>query len=95
VTAGDPWAIGFAAALAGLLTVGMTGSLLDAAPTAMLFYLGAFAAAMLMESAGPRKTGYGHRPGSARPRRDTGRGRNAGMPVIASPAPSPTQEPPS
>jgi hypothetical protein len=46
--AGRLEAVAFAAALAGFLSVGLLGSTMDTARTAMLFYLGTFAAAILV-----------------------------------------------
>ncbi len=48
IRAGRLEAVAFAAALAGFLSVGLLGSTVDSARTAMLFYLGAFAAGILV-----------------------------------------------
>jgi VanZ family protein len=47
IAAGKLEAAGLAGGLAGLLTVGILGSVMDSARLSMLFYLGAFAAALL------------------------------------------------
>ncbi|WP_462330066.1 VanZ family protein [Thiohalocapsa halophila] len=55
VRAGRLEAVGFAAALAGLLSAGMLGSVVDAPRTAMLFYLGMFSAAFLVRGSEKRR----------------------------------------
>jgi len=54
VLAGHVWATGFAAALAGFLTVGLLGSTMDTARLMMLFYTGALCAGLLFRSRGLR-----------------------------------------
>ncbi len=62
--AGRLESVAFAAALAGFLSVGLLGSTVDAARTAMLFYLGALAAALLVRVGDePRRRGRGQRRG--------------------------------
>jgi hypothetical protein len=79
LVAGDPWSVALAAALTGLLGVGLTGSLLDAAPTALLLYLGALAALWLGEPVpAPARRG--------RQRRRRSRHRSERTDVLASPA---------
>jgi len=58
IRAGRLEGVAFAAALSGFLTVGLLGSTVDAPRTAMLFYLGAVAAAILVR-------GEKHRSGPA------------------------------
>lgn len=65
-TRGDPWAVGLAAAVVGFLTVGLTGSLLDAAPTAMLLYLGIFAIIWLTDPVPKSRRRSRRRRGSKR-----------------------------
>lgn len=53
---GDPFAVGMAGAIVAFLTVGLTGSIMDAARTSMLFYLCTFAAISLVaDSKGVRE----------------------------------------
>jgi VanZ family protein len=61
IRAGRPEAVAFTGALAGFLSVGLLGSTVDAPRTAMLFYLGAFCAGLLVRGgargrAGRRRT---------------------------------------
>jgi hypothetical protein len=55
IRAGRYEAVAFAGALAGFLSVGLLGSTVDAPRTAMLFYLGALAAALLIRGADGRR----------------------------------------
>ena len=57
IRAGRLEAVAFAAALAGFLSVGLLGSTVDAARTAMLFYFGAFSAAILTRGGDMRRKG--------------------------------------
>jgi hypothetical protein len=54
IRAGRTEAVAFAGALAGFLSVGLLGSTVDAPRTAMLFYLGALGAALLVRGADKR-----------------------------------------
>jgi hypothetical protein len=55
IRAGRTEAVAFAGALAGFLSVGLLGSTVDAPRTAMLFYLGALGAALLVRGADRRR----------------------------------------
>ena len=70
IRAGRLEAVAFAAALAGFLSVGLLGSTVDAARTAMLFYLGAFAASILVRGGEVQRgrKGRRRRAGGSEPR---------------------------
>jgi hypothetical protein len=55
IRAGRTEAVAFAGALAGFLSVGLLGSTVDAPRTAMLIYLGALCAALLVRGADKRR----------------------------------------
>jgi glycopeptide antibiotics resistance protein len=72
--AGEPFAVGLSAALAGILAVGLLGSLMDTARLAMLVYLGALLpTGTFPGKERPRRWGHsGRRHRGAAPRRQTG-----------------------
>jgi hypothetical protein len=77
IRAGRLEAVAFAAGLAGLVSAGMLGSVLDAPRTGMLFYLSAFSAVLLVRGPDPKRRRAKRR--RARPEVAGGGGESQGM----------------